>query len=180
LAEGSIASATSVHFDGAGASLAWSIPFAGLLLSIAFLPLLAPRFWEHHFGKVAVFWALALIIPCAVVTGFWTATTEIVHTFLLDYLPFIILLFALFVVAGGIRVSGNLVGTPATNTAPASNLRGIGLMCIPLPVGPPPVTSRSARPALATPRSVPGGRPPPPPCPARGHLGSNDLIFCHE
>jgi len=106
-----------VHFDGAGASLAWSIPFAGLLLSIAFLPLLAPRFWEHHFGKVAVFWALALIIPCAVVTGFWTATTEIVHTFLLDYLPFIILLFALFVVAGGIRVSGNLVGTPATNTA---------------------------------------------------------------
>ena len=117
MAEGSIASATSVHFDGAGASLAWSIPFAGLLLSIAFLPLLAPRFWEHHFGKVAVFWALALIIPCAVVTGFWTATTEIVHTFLLDYLPFIILLFALFVVAGGIRVSGNLVGTPATNTA---------------------------------------------------------------
>ena len=106
-----------MHFDGAGASLAWSIPFAGLLLSIAFLPLLAPRFWEHHFGKVAVFWALALIIPCAVVTGFWTATTEIVHTFLLDYLPFIILLFALFVVAGGIRVSGNLVGTPATNTA---------------------------------------------------------------
>ena len=106
-----------MHFDGAGASLAWSIPFAGLLLSIAFLPLLAPRFWEHHFGKVAVFWALALIIPCAVVTGFSTATTEILHTFLLDYLPFIILLFALFVVAGGIRVSGNLVGTPATNTA---------------------------------------------------------------
>jgi Na+/H+ antiporter NhaD/arsenite permease-like protein len=113
----SIAAAAPAHFDGAGASLAWSIPFAGLLLSIALLPLVAPRFWEHHFGKVAAFWALALLIPCAIVAGFWTATTEILHTFLLDYLPFILLLFALFVVAGGIRISGNLVGTPATNTA---------------------------------------------------------------
>ncbi|MGH6833450.1 MAG: sodium:proton antiporter, partial [Methyloceanibacter sp.] len=113
----SIAAATSVHFEGAGASLAWSVPFIGLLLSIAFLPLIAPRFWEHHFGKVAAFWSLALIVPVAVAAGFWTATTEILHTFLLDYLPFIILLFALFVVAGGIRIGGNLVGTPASNTA---------------------------------------------------------------
>jgi Na+/H+ antiporter NhaD/arsenite permease-like protein len=115
--EPSIASHVSPHFEGAGASLAWSIPFAGLLLSIALLPLIAPRFWHHHFGKIAAFWSLALIIPCAIIIGFWTATTEIAHTFLLDYLPFIIILFALFVVAGGIRVSGNLVGTPATNTA---------------------------------------------------------------
>jgi Na+/H+ antiporter NhaD/arsenite permease-like protein len=112
----SIAASPSVHFDGAGASLAWSIPFVGLLLSIALLPLLAPRFWEHHFGKVAAFWAFALIVPCVSFLGFWTATAEILHTFLVDYLPFILLLFALFVVAGGIRVSGNLVGTPATNT----------------------------------------------------------------
>jgi Na+/H+ antiporter NhaD/arsenite permease-like protein len=117
LAEGGIAPATATHFDGAGASLAWSIPFAGLLLCIALLPLAAPHFWERHFGKVAAFWSFALLIPCAVLLGFWTATTEILHTFLLDYLPFIILLFALFVAAGGIRVSGNLVGTPATNTA---------------------------------------------------------------
>jgi Na+/H+ antiporter NhaD/arsenite permease-like protein len=112
-----IATSTANHFDGAGASLAWSIPFVGILLSIALLPLIAPRFWEHHFGKVAAFWALALLVPCAAISGFWTATTEILHIFLLDYLPFILLLFALFVVAGGIRVSGNLVGTPATNTA---------------------------------------------------------------
>jgi Na+/H+ antiporter NhaD/arsenite permease-like protein len=111
------ASVASLHFNGVGASLAWSLPFAGLLLSIALLPLLTPHFWEHHFGKVAAFWAFALIIPCALATGFWTATTEILHTLLLDYIPFILLLFALFVVAGGIRVSGNLVGTPATNTA---------------------------------------------------------------
>ena len=81
------------------------------------MPLVAPHFWERHFGKVAAFWSFALIIPVVATSGFWTATTEILHVFLLDYLPFIILLFALFVVAGGIRVGGNLVGTPATNTA---------------------------------------------------------------
>ncbi len=108
---------SNLHLDGASLSLVWSLPFAGLLLSIAILPLLAPHFWEHHFGKVAAFWALAFLVPCAFVFGIATTTLETLHALLLDYLPFIILLFALFVVAGGIRVSSNLVGTPATNTA---------------------------------------------------------------
>ena len=114
--EDSIASAVA-HFDGADASLVWSIPFVGLLLSIALLPLVAHRFWEHHFGKVAALWSFALIVPMALANGFWGAAAEILHAVLLDYLPFMVLLFALFVVAGGIRISGNLVGTPATNTA---------------------------------------------------------------
>jgi Na+/H+ antiporter NhaD/arsenite permease-like protein len=105
------------HLDGAALGLLWSIPFAGLLLSIALLPLVGPHFWEHHFGKVAAFWAFALLVPCIVVFGLVIATTEVLHTLLLDYLPFILLLFTLFVVAGGIRISGNLAGTPATNTA---------------------------------------------------------------
>jgi Na+/H+ antiporter NhaD/arsenite permease-like protein len=109
--------AAAAHIDGGALSLVWSLPFAGLLLSIALLPLVAPHFWEHHFGKVAAFWALALLVPCAFVFGPWTAAEEVLHTLLLDYLPFILILFALFVVAGGIRISGNLVGTPATNTA---------------------------------------------------------------
>ena len=109
--------ATYAHLDGASLSLIWSLPFVGLLVSIALVPLLAPHFWEHHFGKVAAFWAVALLVPCAIVFGISTAAAEFLHTFLLDYLPFILLLFALFVVAGGIRLSGNLVGTPETNTA---------------------------------------------------------------
>jgi Na+/H+ antiporter NhaD/arsenite permease-like protein len=116
LPEDSLASAAA-HFDGNGASLAWSVPFIGLLLSIALLPLVAHKFWEHHFGKVAAFWSFALILPIAAIMGFGTAAAEVLHAVLLDYLPFIILLFALFVVAGGIRVGGNLVGTPSTNTA---------------------------------------------------------------
>ncbi len=109
--------ATYAHLDGASLSLIWSLPFVGLLVSIALVPLLAPHFWEHHFGKVAAFWAVAFLVPCAIVFGISTAAAEFLHTFLLDYLPFILLLFALFVVAGGIRLSGNLVGTPETNTA---------------------------------------------------------------
>ena len=42
----------------------WStIPFAGMLLSIALFPLFAPKFWHNHFGKVSAFWALAVSIP---------------------------------------------------------------------------------------------------------------------
>jgi Na+/H+ antiporter NhaD/arsenite permease-like protein len=115
-AESAVAAATA-HIDGGALSLVWSLPFAGLLLSIALLPLVAPHFWEHHFGKVAAFWALLFLLPCAVAFGVVTASTEFLHTLLLDYFPFINLLFALFVIAGGVRVSGNLVGTPATNTA---------------------------------------------------------------
>ncbi len=109
--------ATASHLDGAALGVVWSIPFAALLLSIALLPLLAPHFWEHHFGKVASFWALALLVPCTIAFGVGATTTEVLHALLLDYLPFIVLLFALFVVAGGIHVGGQLVGTPATNTA---------------------------------------------------------------
>jgi Na+/H+ antiporter NhaD/arsenite permease-like protein len=90
--------AGSPHLDGAGLSLFWSIPFAGLILSIALLPLLTPHFWEHHFGKVAALWSLALLLPCAVAFGLRTTAAEALHTVLLDYLPFLILLFTLFVV----------------------------------------------------------------------------------
>lgn len=115
-AESTVAPAAA-HIDGGALSLIWSLPFAGLLLSIALLPLVAPHFWEHHFGKVAGVWALLFLLPCAVAFGAMTASTEFLHALLLDYFPFINLLFALFVIAGGIRVSGNLLGTPTTNTA---------------------------------------------------------------
>ena len=101
-----------------GAELAayWVIPFACMLLSIAIMPLLAPHFWEHHFGKISIFWALAFAIPCAIVFGFPVALYELLHIILLDYIPFIILLFALFTVAGGVRLKGSLTGTPLVNT----------------------------------------------------------------
>ncbi|MEW6255964.1 MAG: sodium:proton antiporter [Pseudomonadota bacterium] len=102
---------------GSELSVLWALPFAGMLLSIALFPLLANRFWHHHYGKVALFWALAFAVPFALTHGADLTAHEVVHTALLEYVPFIILLFALFTVSGGILVVGNIHGSPATNTA---------------------------------------------------------------
>jgi len=108
--------AQAADLDGAQLSVWWGVPFMGLLLSIALGPLLAPTFWHHHFGKITVVWSLAFLIPCALAFGVPTAAAGVVHAFMAEYFPFIILLLALFVVAGGICLRGNLHGTPALNT----------------------------------------------------------------
>ena len=63
------ARAAEAHLDGAALGLGWTLPFAGALLSIALLPLLAPRFWHHHFGKVSLFWSLCALLPMALLHG---------------------------------------------------------------------------------------------------------------
>ena len=93
----------------------WSvIPLFGILLSIAIFPLVAPHFWHHHFGKVSAFWALLFAIPF-VLAYRADALHEILHIYIADYIPFIILLWSLFTAAGGILVCGSLVGTPVAN-----------------------------------------------------------------
>ena len=102
--------------DGASLGLWWVLPFAGLLLSVAAIPQLSPYVWHRHFGKITTFWALLFLLPFAATQGIALAAGEVLHTALTEYLPFIILLFALFVISGGIRVRSNIVGTPAINT----------------------------------------------------------------
>lgn len=93
----------------------WSVlPFAGILLSIALLPLLASHFWHHHFPKVSVFWALVFALPFLFFYQ-GTALYSIGHIYIIDYLPFIILLWSLYTISGGIYVQGSLKGTPAVN-----------------------------------------------------------------
>lgn len=94
----------------------WALPFAGMLLSIALGPILFHHLWELHYGKFAAFWALLLLVPLVLLRGFDASLGAVLHTALLEYLPFIILLFALFTIAGGILITGNLHGSPATNT----------------------------------------------------------------
>lgn len=90
------------------------IPFCGILLSISFLPLFFPHFWHKNYPKVSLFWGLTFILPFLLVYKN-VAFYEIVHIFLVDYLPFIILLWGLFTVSGGILFKGNLIGTPFFN-----------------------------------------------------------------
>lgn len=102
--------------DGSGLNLLWTIPFAGILLSIAIFPLVNEEWWHHNFGKVSAFWGLLLVIPMTFTFGPGATLYEVLHAYLLEYFPFIILLLALFTISGGVRIKGYLKGTPEVNT----------------------------------------------------------------
>ncbi|RKU24344.1 sodium:proton antiporter [Candidatus Poribacteria bacterium] len=102
--------------DGAKLPI-WSIiPFVGILLSIAIFPLVFDsHFLVHHGGKMSLVWALIFAVPYLIAFR-GAAFYDILHIYLIDYIPFIILLWGLFTVAGGILVRGTLRGTPIVNT----------------------------------------------------------------
>jgi len=90
----------------------WSVvPFAGLLLSIALLPLFAPSLWARHYANVC----LAFGVPVA---GFFLlrAPRELLHT-VIEYASFLILLASLFTISGGVLLRGTLRGSAAVNCA---------------------------------------------------------------
>src|ERR1700678_1107275 len=68
----------------------WALPFAGLLLSIAVGPLLAPKLWHAHYGKVAFMWAALTVTPLAAHYGVPTAFAALVHAVLGEYMSFIV------------------------------------------------------------------------------------------
>ncbi len=100
----------------AGLALYWGLPFALLLLSIAVVPLVAADFWHAHYGKVSAFFALAFIVPFTATFGTHASLHHVAHALVQEYVPFVVILFSLFTIAGGICVRGNLVGTPGLNT----------------------------------------------------------------
>jgi Na+/H+ antiporter NhaD/arsenite permease-like protein len=108
--------ASAATLDGAALSLSWGIPFAGILLSIAIIPLIAPALWHHHFGKISAFWAIAFLAPFALSFGTAAASSAFVHAMLEEYVPFIVLLATLYTVAGGICLNGDLRASPRLNT----------------------------------------------------------------
>ena len=91
------------------------IPFAGLLLCIAVLPLVKPEWWEKNRLYAVIAWSLLFIIPFAVKFGPSEATEIVLECIINDYLTFIVLLFGLFCVAGNIKLEGNLAGNPRVN-----------------------------------------------------------------
>lgn len=116
--------AAAVPADGAavaGAALTGAvplwlcIPFAGLLLCIAILPLIKPVWWEEHQPLAVVFWSLLFIVPFAVVFGAGEAAETVLECIVNDYLTFIVLLFGLFCVSGNITMEGDLAGSPRVN-----------------------------------------------------------------
>ena len=109
--------AQAANLDGATMSWPWALPFVGLLVTIAAGPTLFAQLWHAHFGKIAAAWAGLALIPLALAFGALTAAAVLVHALIGEFLSFIVLLFALYTVAGGILVTGTLRGTPLANTA---------------------------------------------------------------
>jgi Na+/H+ antiporter NhaD/arsenite permease-like protein len=107
--------ALAAALDGATLRWPWALPFAGILLTIAAGPLLFAKLWHHHYGKFAFSWSVVTLLPIAIVYGGGSALAAFVHAALAEYMSFIVLLFALYVVAGGILITGNLRGTTTTN-----------------------------------------------------------------
>src|SRR5215469_17969095 len=103
--------------DGAALRWPWALPFVGILVTIATGPLLFKRFWHRHYGKLAFGWCALTLLPLAAVYGVPAAAAALTYALLVEYLSFIVLLFALYVVAGGILLTGELRGTPLVNTA---------------------------------------------------------------
>jgi Na+/H+ antiporter NhaD/arsenite permease-like protein len=109
--------AYAADLDGASLAWPWALPFVGILLTIALGPLAFRRFWHHHYGKLAFLWAALTLVPLAALRGADIALAALAHALLGDYLGFIAILFALYVVAGGILISGSLRGTPLVNAS---------------------------------------------------------------
>lgn len=109
------ASVFASGLNGSELGLPWAVPFAGILLSIALLPLIVPHIWHHHFGKIAVFWALCAAVPMWIIYGDAVTIDSLAHIMLGDYVPFLIFVGSLFVVAGGIHIKGSFVGRPFVN-----------------------------------------------------------------
>jgi Na+/H+ antiporter NhaD/arsenite permease-like protein len=91
----------------------WSlIPFLGMLLSIAVLPLAIPKWWDSNRNKVilsvvASLPVLFVVLPC---------NPNLLFHSLLDYFSFLVLLGVLFLISGGIYIRGAFAGTPLVNT----------------------------------------------------------------
>ena len=94
---------------------AWSmIPFGLMLLTIAVAPLLAEHWWESNKHKLTV--ALFLGVPTAICLIMGGMLHDLEHQLFGDYIPFIVLLLALYVITGGIHLSGDIKAKPWVNT----------------------------------------------------------------
>lgn len=95
------------------------LPFVAMLLCIAIAPLVAEKEWEKNLNKFAVSMVLGSVVAIWMVANNNAEnefTHKLVHQMVFDYVPFILLLTALFVVTGGIHVKGDIQATPKVNT----------------------------------------------------------------
>ena len=92
----------------------WSIlPFVLTLLAIAIVPLAFGNWWEKNSNKLL----LSLVMSAPVLVVLMPAGLHLIAESLIDYVSFMVLLGALFIISGGIYIKGEFAGTPLVNTA---------------------------------------------------------------
>ncbi|HWC72366.1 MAG TPA: sodium:proton antiporter [Gemmatimonadales bacterium] len=89
-----------------------AVPFVALLLAIAFLPLAAPAWWQQNRNKGIV----VLVVSTPILIYLGARAPQLLAEKGLEYVRFIVVISALFVVTGGIHIRGSLAGTPLVNT----------------------------------------------------------------
>lgn len=109
-------SASTSHLDGTSLTLWWILPFVSVLLSLALLPLLLPKIWHHHYGKITggigLSTFIAMCIRCSTATAWYNLLTTIFH----HYIPFIILIGTLYTISGHIIIRIHARPTPFANS----------------------------------------------------------------
>src|SRR6185437_8333359 len=98
--------------DGSQMGAAWALPFTGILLSIALGPMLLSKIWHAHYGKIAALWAIVTLAAIAAAAGVSAAIAAFMQAMLGEYMSFIILLFALYTVAGGLLITASSAANP--------------------------------------------------------------------
>jgi Na+/H+ antiporter NhaD/arsenite permease-like protein len=106
---------SSGFLNGATLSPFMALPFLGIILSIAILPNALPGFWSNHYGKVALFWSIIVLLGIIAIQGMDAGLHSLLIVAFDQFLPFIILLLALFTITGGIKLHGEHDGTPQVN-----------------------------------------------------------------
>lgn len=99
-----------------GLNLGWGVPFVGVLLSIALGPLIAPKIWHHHIGKVCFFWSAIIIAAMIYYLGVWGGLKTTGGIFVHHYVPFVLMVGGLYVMASGVNITISCRPSPAANT----------------------------------------------------------------
>src|SRR6266702_5950665 len=101
---------------GAQLPLASALPFVALLAAIAVLPLVAPRWWHENHNKALIAVVVSLPVLWQLGIAFGEPGRAVLQEKIHEYVGFIIVIGALFVITGGIHIQGSLSGTPLVNT----------------------------------------------------------------
>lgn len=104
-----------MSIDGSHLNFLWTLPFIGLLLSLALIPLVAENFWHQHYGKVIFSWMLMTLVALLNRFGGHVTSHLVLETLLQHYIPFMCIAGALYTICGGIHIAIRGHSTPALN-----------------------------------------------------------------